>query len=284
MKVILSRKGFDSSAGGVPSPILPDGSMMSLPIPDKTSPITYQDIAPHGPLVPELTKGKVRSHYGAHLDPDLMAGSIPRELGWKPLFGQADADQRVLEGEGVGPGDLFLYFGWFRQAERRDGRLQYVRGARDLHVLWGWMQIGSVLKVGVDTIPQWAACHPHVASPEGRRFNTIYVSAEAFTVGGACKGVSGAGVFGTYHDGLCLTAHGRTRSIWSLPGWLYPSDDRVPLGYHGDLRRWSRDGDRALLQTVGRGQEFVLDAGQYPEAVWWARSLVTECSARTGGV
>ena len=124
MKVILSRKGFDSSAGGVPSPILPDGSMMSLPIPDKTSPITYQDIAPHGPLVPELTKGKVRSHYGAHLDPDLMAGSIPRELGWKPLFGQADADQRVLEGEGVGPGDLFLYFGWFRQAERRDGRLQ----------------------------------------------------------------------------------------------------------------------------------------------------------------
>ena len=146
------------------------------------------------------------------------------------------------------------------------------------------MQIGSVLKVGVDTIPQWAACHPHVASPEGRRFNTIYVSAEAFTVGGACKGVSGAGVFGTYHDGLCLTAHGRTRSIWSLPGWFYPSDDRVPLGYHGDLRRWSRDGDRALLQTVGRGQEFVLDAGQYPEAIWWARSLVTECSARTGGV
>ena len=33
MKLIFSRKGFDSSAGGIPSPILPDGRMISLPIP-----------------------------------------------------------------------------------------------------------------------------------------------------------------------------------------------------------------------------------------------------------
>ena len=33
MKVILSRKGFDSSFGGYPSPILPDGTLISLPIP-----------------------------------------------------------------------------------------------------------------------------------------------------------------------------------------------------------------------------------------------------------
>src|ERR1035441_4619606 len=31
MKLILSRKGFDSSAGGKPSPIFPDGTMISLP-------------------------------------------------------------------------------------------------------------------------------------------------------------------------------------------------------------------------------------------------------------
>ncbi len=34
MKVILSRKGFDSSYGGCPSPILPDGTLLSLPIPE----------------------------------------------------------------------------------------------------------------------------------------------------------------------------------------------------------------------------------------------------------
>jgi len=33
MKIILSRKGFDSSFGGSPSPIFPNGSLISLPIP-----------------------------------------------------------------------------------------------------------------------------------------------------------------------------------------------------------------------------------------------------------
>ena len=35
MKVILSRKGFDSSWGGFPSIILPGGQMISFPIPEK---------------------------------------------------------------------------------------------------------------------------------------------------------------------------------------------------------------------------------------------------------
>jgi len=34
MKIVLSRKGFDSSYGGCPSPILPDESLLSLPIPE----------------------------------------------------------------------------------------------------------------------------------------------------------------------------------------------------------------------------------------------------------
>lgn len=33
MKVVLSRKGFDSASGGYPSPILPDGTLLSIPIP-----------------------------------------------------------------------------------------------------------------------------------------------------------------------------------------------------------------------------------------------------------
>lgn len=35
MKIILSRKGFDLQNGGQPSPILPDGTLLSLPIPGK---------------------------------------------------------------------------------------------------------------------------------------------------------------------------------------------------------------------------------------------------------
>lgn len=33
MKVILSRKGFDSANGGIVSPIFEDGTMISFPIP-----------------------------------------------------------------------------------------------------------------------------------------------------------------------------------------------------------------------------------------------------------
>ena len=33
MKIILSRKGFDSSNGGIVSPIMEDGTLVSLPIP-----------------------------------------------------------------------------------------------------------------------------------------------------------------------------------------------------------------------------------------------------------
>lgn len=33
MKIILSRKGFDSANGGIVSPIFEDGTMVSFPIP-----------------------------------------------------------------------------------------------------------------------------------------------------------------------------------------------------------------------------------------------------------
>ena len=44
-RIILSRKGFDSSAGGVASPIFKDGSIFSIPIPQKSpSPTKYKDL------------------------------------------------------------------------------------------------------------------------------------------------------------------------------------------------------------------------------------------------
>jgi hypothetical protein len=76
MKLILSRKGFDSAAGGVASPILDDGAMLPLPIPDKKSPIRYRDITIAGEnlgaVAADLTRGKIRPDYRAHLDPDLI--------------------------------------------------------------------------------------------------------------------------------------------------------------------------------------------------------------------
>ena len=36
MKVSFSRKGFDSKNGGQPNAILPDGTLLPFPIPEKT--------------------------------------------------------------------------------------------------------------------------------------------------------------------------------------------------------------------------------------------------------
>lgn len=117
MKIILSRKGFDSSAGGASSPILPDGTLLSLPIPDtsRTSNIRCEDIRANGVsigiVVEDLTKQKITRRDFAHLDPDLRASAYPRLPDWRPLFGQSDQSQTHLKNEGVTVGDLFLFFG-----------------------------------------------------------------------------------------------------------------------------------------------------------------------------
>src|SRR5690349_16868847 len=141
MKIILSRKGFDSGTGKVASPILPSGETCSLPIPeskpDKRSRL-YGEItagASHlGDIVVGLTGGKIGWDDPVHLDPDLSFESIPRLAGWRPVFGQSGAAESHLRRMGVGEGDVFVFYGWFRQVECIGGRYRYMRGARDLHV------------------------------------------------------------------------------------------------------------------------------------------------------
>ena len=151
MKLVLSRKGFDASSGGNASPILPDATLVSLPIPSPTSPLTYDDVwlgdQSLGPLVEDLTRGRIRAGNGAHLDPDLRECAHDRRPGWRPLFGQDGTAQGHLRNAGVGVGDLFLFFGWFRQVERTATAYRFLRGAPDLHVVFGWLQIAIIVMV-----------------------------------------------------------------------------------------------------------------------------------------
>ena len=141
MKIILSRKGFDSEYGGAASPIFPDGSMVTLPVPsNEKGCIRYDKLnSPHGTLgsiVADLTKGSHSARDTAHIDPDLRLQTLDgRANGWRPIFGQASAAQSHLASNGVGPGDLFLFFGWFRRVEFIDAAYRYVPGAPNLHVI-----------------------------------------------------------------------------------------------------------------------------------------------------
>ena len=81
MKIILSRKGFDSSNGSIPSPILPDGTLLSLPIPAKFDSISFDDLNYNGVLFSDILrqlKGKEdkTNHYNCHLDPEKILGTL----------------------------------------------------------------------------------------------------------------------------------------------------------------------------------------------------------------
>jgi len=289
MKLIFSRKAFDSAAGGCASPIMPDGRLVPLPIPYRGAAIHYEDITIGGHnlgrLVSDLTRGGHQPHSGAHLDPDLDPGAYRRADGWRPLFGQADAAQVVLDRHGIGAGDVFLFFGWFRRVADRGGAFRFVSGAPDLHVLWGWLQVDAVLKRPAAQAPAWAAYHSHCAPGVSWAHNTVYVATESLQIGLDRMPVRGGGVFQQYNRGLQLTKPGATRSVWSLPRWFAPSAGRRALGYHDDPDRWSLGPDRVELQAVSRGQEFVLDTAAYPESMQWLRELfsVSNTSSTSGG-
>ncbi len=287
MKIILSRKGVDSSAGGFASPIFPDGTMVSIPIPDKRADVKYRDIKSTSghraiaKLVKNLSREKINGATRVHVDPDLDYASLPRDYNWRPLFGQCGAAQSHLQSLGVGSGDLFLFFGWFKQVESYRRRWRYVPGAADEHVIYGWMQVDSVElvdKIKLRNKCSWAHYHPHCIAPFSGS-NVIYCAKrqlELSTIKSKSSGkISGAGTFREYSKALCLTNNGASRSEWRLPEWMHPKGRDSTLSYHSDLKRWRCEGSHALLRSAARGQEFVLDCDHYPEAKRWAHALLS---------
>ncbi len=153
MKIILSRKGFDSSNGSIPSPILPDGTLLSLPIPAKFDSISFDDLNYNGVLFSDILrqlKGKEdkTNHYNCHLDPDIRENLRNTPVSnWRAAFGQIKSSQGLLRNQNVSIGDLFLFFGWFRQTEGDiyNGTLHFKKDAPDLNIIYGYLQIGNMM-------------------------------------------------------------------------------------------------------------------------------------------
>ena len=278
MRLILSRKGFDSASGGCASPIFPDGSMIALPIPDKRSPVRYTDLTWRGRnlgrVVERLTGGRQRRDYRAHLDPDLRRADLRRDRGWRPSLGQVGAAQGHLRKQGVGAGDLFLFFGLFR---RVNADLRWAGPPE--HRIWGWMQVGEVARVDADVRGggkqwAWAERHPHLAF-DPNPMNTLYVAAGRLALPGTrATTEAGHGVVELAVNSHRLTAPDAARaSKWALPTAFLPRGRR-PLTFHADTGRWSERDGVALLDVVSRGQEFVLDLDEYPDVVPWVAELL----------
>ena len=283
MKIILSRKGFNSSSGGMPSPIFPDGRIVSLAIPSSNSPRKISDLNVSGydivNVISEISKNRVTSQQCIHLDPDLdyqLLNDRPKD--WRGAFGQVDIAQKHLSNTGVGKGDLFIFFGWFREIERYKHIWKFKQNSPNLHVIYGWLCVEDVLSVYgneksiLEKYP-WLEQHPHLCGNDNVQ-NTIYLGSQTLPIKG-CENKTGYGVFRNIRNEQVLTdTSQKKRSVWKLPICFYPSDNKPALSYHVKKERWGIiDNEWVTLNSVGRGQEFVLDTKYFPGIDEWLIEL-----------
>lgn len=242
MKIIFSRKGFDSGSGGGPSPIV-DNVPVSLPIPSGSAePYRFVDVFhPTAGNLGDLVKGRkgLTPRSRCHFDPQL-----PWQMGTSAL-GQQGAAQSHLANQNVEKGDLFVFFGLFQSP-----------GEAPHHRIFGAMSVRKIITLGPSPKP-WMhhgldRPHPHTDRPiTQKENNTLYV---------------GRGQMAhSAHPELRLTLPGENPSAWACPDWLA----KHGLSYHANPSRWSP----GRLDVVARGQEFVSDVGLDDDALDWVSNL-----------
>lgn len=240
MRIIFSRKGFDSAAGGGASPIV-DGRPISLPIPTGGhSATTYADQG-LGDLVRTASRGKHTGKDFCHHDPMFRKDGIC-------LFGQCSAAQTHLVNQGVGIGDVFVFFGLFREEATGEPH----------HRIFGYQRIEQIIDLArcSDAVrAEYAALsHPHALGMHAKN-DVIY-----FGEGRTAQ---------TDSARLRLTVPEGPPSLWQRPDWL----KRGGLSYHDRADRWIRGG---RLRSVARGQEFVADIGRRKAPREWLEDILAE--------
>ncbi len=240
MRIIFSRKGFDSASGGGPSPIV-DGRPVSLPIPAGAASQTSYGALGLGEHAAQASRSKLGANDLCHHDPMFL------EEEGICLFGQCGAAQTHLERQGVGEGDVFLFFGLFREEDTGEPH----------HRIFGFLEVEEIIALGQGAPQELVEIgHPHALAMHHKN-DVIYRGP-----GRMANRASGA---------LRLTVEGGPPSLWERPEWL----KRGGLSYHDRDNRWLRGGK---LRSVARGQEFVADIGRRQAPREWLARVLTEIS------
>lgn len=239
MKIVFSRKGFDTTYGGAPSPII-EGRPLSLPIPGQHGETTTYDDLCLGEAVTKSSRGLFSGDSPCHDDPMFTDG-----LCW---FGQSGSAQGHLRKQGVRLGDTFLFFGLFADAETQERH----------HRIFGYMHIAcqgapdKIVRLNGWRPPPRP--HPHFSGDWGSA-NTIY---------------HGPGtVARSAPPTLRLTRPGGPLNSWIVPNWLA----HFGLSYHARTERWTPPN---MLNSARRGQEFVCDIGDTAEPHHWLDTVIAE--------
>lgn len=262
MKVIFSRKGFDSSSGGGPSPII-GGRPVSLPIPTGNYPslTTYGEIGVEdsnrnlGDLVEEATRRR-KNRYTA----ESLCHHDPMFEGDYCAFGQVNGSQTHLHDNGVCEGSIFLFFGLFNYPGQGDAH----------HRIYGYMEVENIKLLGPNPTEDDQPCgfsmpHPHTLTEGGyawKENNTLYLG----------KGCTAR----TDDKELRLTIPSRNTTCWRVPVWLR----EVGLT-HFKESDWEapdilKSVDKSGKPIGRRGQEFVADIKDRSDAKEWVEMIIAK--------
>lgn len=248
-KIILSRKGYDDQYGGKPSVVMPDGTMLSFPIPviGEEKGTETKSLSFHGESLTNIFNelGHPQGNRVHHVDPDIYHLNGKQPYG---AYGQAGAALGHLDNQGVGVGDLFLFFGTFCKTIMLDDKLQYEM-MHPFHAIFGYLKVErkvSMTDIEDEPALHWLKQHPHYINRDFgdyKKANAIYISSDY-------------GYF-KYSDNLLLTKPGYKKSWWRLPSFFAD----VKLSYHENVVK-RPDGDFVEFQSVAKGQEFVMESSQ----------------------
>lgn len=272
-KIILSRKGYDDQYGGKPSVILPDGSMLSFPIPinNKVSQ-TFEDNPSDketevGILSEKLSfKEKTLENYFSelnhpktslihHVDPDIYHFNGIDNPG---TFGQSGAALSHLNNQKVGKDDIFLFFGTFCKTFDKNEKLQYEM-MHSFHAIFGYLIIDrqvTMLQIESETELEWLKEHPHYINRnfgDYKNQNAIYIGKDH-------------GYF-DFSDKLRLTKRGYKKSYWELPAEF----KNTKMTYHENTDKRVTESSVQFMSTA-KGQEFVFERTEIIEP--WLQGIL----------
>nr|MCR5853307.1 hypothetical protein [Methanophagales archaeon] len=141
-----------------------------------------------------------------------------------------------MENKNVTEGDLFLFFGSFRKTKydrenesdgegeglgakfrktkydrENRGKLGFDPEDREKHIIFGYFQIGKIIKVNEGTkLPRWMLYHPHTIRERRKvKNNTIYVARKRLSWNSSLPGA----YFFNYSKNLVLTKEGALNLI-----------------------------------------------------------------------
>lgn len=216
MKIILSRKGFDSANGGIVSPIFEDGTMVSFPIPSDDN-NKFNELAINGITYDKILSSlNYKGKCNCHIDPDLDNKRRIKPIeNWVPIFGQVDsAASYLMNTVQIQPGDIFLFFGNYHFVEKVNGEYKYCKKKKDfykdndLQVIWGYMQIDKIVDAAEEQ--KKYTWHPHSKKFTDKKSNRMFIGREKLSFD---ETMPGYGVF-KFSKKRVLTKEGFSKANW----------------------------------------------------------------------